>query len=111
MQRGVETPDMNVQWVSSLSWYFLNLFGLSSVYSLILGDSSSASGIEDMQQMQAMGAPQPMQQPAEVAKVYHLMQIFKSEIEYLDLVQFQSSLDGIEGRIINRFSQSLKKEL
>jgi ER membrane protein complex subunit 3 len=37
LQRGVETQDMDVRWVSSLSWYFLNFFGLNGLYRLILG--------------------------------------------------------------------------
>jgi len=37
LQRGIETPDMDVRWVSSLSWYFLNFFGLNGLYRLILG--------------------------------------------------------------------------
>ena len=38
LQRGIETPDLDVTWVSSLSWYFLTLFGLNAVYRLVLGD-------------------------------------------------------------------------
>lgn len=40
LQRGVETQDMDVAWVSSLSWYFLNLFGLGSIFQIILGDGN-----------------------------------------------------------------------
>lgn len=49
MQRGIDTPDMDVTWVSSLSWYFLNLFGLNTVYGLILGGDNAADGTRDMQ--------------------------------------------------------------
>lgn len=42
LQRGVETPDMDVRWVSSLSWYFLNFFGLNGLYRLILGGENCA---------------------------------------------------------------------
>jgi hypothetical protein len=48
LQRGIETPDMDVRWVSSLSWYFLNFFGLNGLYSLILGGDNSADSSRDM---------------------------------------------------------------
>ena len=34
---------MDVRWVSSLSWYFLNFFGLNGLYRLILGGDNCAS--------------------------------------------------------------------
>ena len=40
LQSGVGTRDLDVRWVSSLSWYFLNLFGLQSVFIFILGNDN-----------------------------------------------------------------------
>ena len=40
LQARIETQDMDVTWVSSLSLYFLCLFGLNSVYRLILGEEN-----------------------------------------------------------------------
>ena len=45
LQSGVATRDLDVQWVSSLSWYFLNLFGLQSVFIFILGNDNGMSSI------------------------------------------------------------------
>ncbi len=40
LQSGVMTRDLDVQWVSSLSWYFLNLMGLQSVFGFLLGSDN-----------------------------------------------------------------------
>ena len=100
VQRGIDTSDMDVTWVSSLSWYFLNLFGLTSVYTILLGTTqgSSANGSMDMMVMQQMGQANPMQQPSEVAKQ------FENEREYLDLAVYEFGLQGIEDRIIEMYS-------
>ena len=42
LQSGVATRDLDVQWVSSLSWYFLNLFGLQSIFIFILGNENGS---------------------------------------------------------------------
>jgi hypothetical protein len=40
LQAGVGTRDLDVRWVSSISWYFLTLFGLQPVYNFILGSNN-----------------------------------------------------------------------
>ncbi|KAK0540169.1 hypothetical protein OC835_000791 [Tilletia horrida] len=62
LQRGVDTADMDVSWVSSISWYFLCLFGLNAIYRLVLGDGNAADSTRDMAMMPG-AAPAGPQQP------------------------------------------------
>jgi ER membrane protein complex subunit 3 len=123
LQRGIETYDMDVAWVSSLSWYFINLMGLRGVFELILGDQNSiyliyiftslyssneiineigADGMNDlnmaanMQQQQAMGQQQDMSK------------VFQSERDSLDLVLHDwSLLKDAEVRLVKILADDL----
>ncbi|KAH9940595.1 integral membrane protein DUF106-domain-containing protein [Amylocystis lapponica] len=103
LQRGVETPDMDVRWVSSLSWYFLNFFGLNGLYRLILGGENSADGSRDMTTpfAAAAAAPQPPQ-------AQDFNKLFKAERDNLEFAEGLYSWVGqdIENRVLQKYGHS-----
>ncbi|KAK7470769.1 hypothetical protein VKT23_002187 [Stygiomarasmius scandens] len=102
LQRGIETPDMDVRWVSSLSWYFLNFFGLNGLYRLILGGDNSADSSQAMMAspFAAAGATQPGQ-PQDFNK------LFKAEKEHLAFAEGLYSWVGedVEDRVLQRYGE------
>ncbi|KAF8318224.1 transmembrane protein [Clavulina sp. PMI_390] len=125
MQRGVNTQDMDVRWVSSLSWYFLNLFGLNGLFRLLLGSDNAADSSQTMTSGGPMAAmiggsggasasgtnsmPQPGA-PADYAK------LFEAEKDNLEFAEGQYKWVGqdVERRVLERWgkipaSSSVKK--
>ncbi|RKP08653.1 integral membrane protein DUF106-domain-containing protein [Thamnocephalis sphaerospora] len=96
LQRGVDTSEMDVAWVSSLSWYFLNLFGLRSIFNIILGEDNVADGMRDMQAMGGMGMA-PTGQPQDFNK------LFLAEKENLELTVHRWELDDVEKRVLKKY--------
>ena len=93
LQRGIETAEMDVSWVSSLSWYFLLLFGLQPIFRLILGDDTAADSMRDMQAMSGMAAPAG--QPVDVGR------LFTVEKENLELHTHAWDLANVEKRLVS----------
>ncbi|KNG44582.1 transmembrane protein [Stemphylium lycopersici] len=102
LQSGVGTRDLDVRWVSSLSWYFLTLFGLQPVYNFILGSNncqanSASLAANQVQQQMAMANPGaggmmgPEQDPDK---------LFLSEAENLEVLEHRWILEGIEDRLV-----------
>ena len=73
LQRGVDLASLDAAWVSSASWYFLNVFGLRSIYNLVLGGENAAESVMDEQVQGPQAPPDPKQ-------------AFKGEWEALQLV-------------------------
>ncbi|XP_053359337.1 ER membrane protein complex subunit 3-like [Clarias gariepinus] len=93
LQRGIELVSLDASWVSSASWYFLNVFGLRSMYSLILGQDNAADQARIMQE-QMTGAAMAM--PPDPNKA------FKSEWEALEIVEHKWALENVEEELMSR---------
>lgn len=66
LQNGIDLTTVDVSYVSSRSWYFLNLFGLRGLFNLILGEDNAT---DDTQRMMAMQMGSFGSDPAKVLGV------------------------------------------
>ncbi|KAI3404766.1 hypothetical protein KGF56_002396 [Candida oxycetoniae] len=94
LQSGVRTPNLNVRYVSSISWYFVNLFGLRPVYSLIMGKKEAEELIaqQSQQQMQMPSLGGPGGPKAE--------KMFRAEAENIQILTHESVFDDIFNRFV-----------
>jgi len=92
LQRGIELQSLDASWVSSASWYFLNVFGLRSMYNLILGHDNAADQTRMMQDQMAAGPAMGMPQDPSKA--------FKAEWEALEISDHNWALDNIEDDVL-----------
>lgn len=89
LQSGVATADLDVRWVSSISWYFIAILGLNAVYNLLLGDGTIANQMMQQQQPPMMpGGPTPDK-------------IMAAEANDLKIIPYQHVLDDVESRVLN----------
>lgn len=77
MQRGVDIDRLDVNYVASLSLYFMVMFGLQGVTSLIVGGKTEGADTQMMSQM-GMGQQQAGQ-PVDYSKIFPQL---KEELEF-----------------------------
>ena len=100
LQRGVDMSSLDVTWVTALSWYFLNMFGLRGSYALVLGaDGTVMDDTRIMQQQMQMAQANP-----EPAKMY------KGLREGMQMVHHtQQPLVDAERRVLLKLRQIVKR--
>ncbi|CAL1263249.1 unnamed protein product [Larinioides sclopetarius] len=103
LQRGIELLSLDASWVSSASWYFLNVFGLRSIYALVLGENNAiprpafinfAAADQTRTMQDQMSAP-AMAMPPDPK------QAFKAEWEALEICDHQWILKNIEAELVD----------
>lgn len=105
LQRDIATPDMDVRYVSALSWYFLNLLGLNGVFRLILGGENAADGSRDMNSMAMLsGAAAGPMGPGKP----DMSKLHKAEAENLALASdmYQWVGQGVEDRVLRLYGMT-----
>lgn len=102
LQRGIELVSLDASWVSSASWYFLNVFGLRSIYTLVLGENNAADQARIMEE-QMSGAAMNMPQDPKAA--------FKAEWEALEIADHKWALKDVESDILQKAEVDLLFDL
>ena len=100
LQRGVMVTTLDTAYVTSMSWYFLVMFGMRGLHTLVLGAGASTDDTAMMQaQMGMMQQGQPGQPP-------DMGKLFAAEAENLAIVDHAWFLDGAEERLLNANSKA-----
>lgn len=116
LQAGVATKDMDPRWMSSISWYFLCIFGLQPVFNFILGSDNGMStflhtclllssltvllSLAANQMAQQMGQMGPQQGQQMFGPGVDPNKQFLGEAENLAVIEHYSVLDHVEDRLL-----------
>ncbi len=104
-QRGLEgLATLDTSYVSSVSWYFLVMFGLRGFFRLVIG-SPKMETMQSQQLLSSLGHKPGGGNPAQSADDDAILKQMTQEAENLPIVlpkQFKSQLDGVEKRLLKQ---------
>lgn len=95
LQRGVDLESLDVSYVSSLSWYFLVMFGLRGFFKILLGEDS-----DSLDETQAQQRQMTMGMSMGGGGIFDAPGAYKHERESLEMVHHTSALDATELELV-----------
>ncbi|POS85499.1 transmembrane protein [Erysiphe pulchra] len=95
LQAGVATKEMDPQWMSSISWYVLCIFGLQPVINYLAGSDDAAGQMAQQLGQMSPAAGAQMFGPGNDADKQ-----FQSEAENIAVLVHHHILDGVEQRLL-----------
>ena len=87
LQRGLDLIDLDVSYVSSMSWYFVNFAGLRGILSIMTDNTDAIDDFKNMQMGMGMGMGGPTGPD--------MGQLFKKEKEQIEILQHRNDVDYI----------------
>jgi hypothetical protein len=97
-QKGLEMVQLDTSYVSSVSWYFLVMFGLRGFFRLMIGNPSQEQ-MEDMQLQSQLGLTMAAAGP----KQFDAPKALTQEADNLELLsRTKSELDDVERRLLGK---------
>lgn len=97
-QRGLDLNSLDTSYVSSVSWYFLVMFGLRAFFRLAIGDPSQEIVESNMTQIN-LGS---LTNPPPPGQKFDCVKQIKTEHENLELAQYKSSIEDAERRLLGK---------
>lgn len=108
-QKGMaELPNLESSYVSSVSWYFLVMYGLRSFFKLINGTPSQEQREQEVLLQQRMGlqtAPNPAGPKQDAESLAKLLNQEADNLEMFTMTTMstqKSELDGVEKRLLGK---------
>lgn len=107
-QRGLDLVTLDTSYVSSVSWYFLVMYGLNDFFRLVLGGSGPKQELTDSEMIlfdmgytPGQGGPVPEKFDAKAA--------IRDETENLDIMKYRPYVDDAEKRLLGKRYPKKKK--
>jgi ER membrane protein complex subunit 3 len=102
-QRGLaELPDLDSSYVSSISWYFLVMYGLRATLTILMGEPSLELREQELLQTGSFGLQNPPG-PGQTQKAEAMGKLVLAEVENLELLSPpKSDFDSVEKRLLGK---------